>query len=290
MTSAAQAPTTFANPEVLRFYEELPFNYHGSAAAQANMIRASDSVAAYPALLPLLRPGLEVLEVGCGAGWLSLGLQIHHRCSVRAIDFNPVVIQRARELSRLLKQDVRFDVADLFLYRPPVPAELTISLGVLHHTDNCLLALERLCREFTRPGGHVFIGLYHRHGRAPFLAHFEAMKRQGASEAAMFAEYRRLHSSLIDETFAESWFRDQVLHPHETQHTLTEVAEVFEACGVELLSTSINDFMAIGQGRAPFETETRLEKTAEAALAAGEYYPGFFLALGRRGEGPGGTR
>jgi SAM-dependent methyltransferase len=282
MTSAAPASETFANPEVLRFYRDLPFNYHSSAASQANMIRANDSVAAYPALLPLLRPGLDVFEVGCGAGWFSLSLRIHHRCRVSAIDFNPVVVERARELTRMLKQDARFEVADLFLHRLEAKADLVVSLGVLHHTDNCLRAIERLCTEFTKPEGHVFIGLYHRHGRRPFLDHFEAMKRAGASVEVMFAEYRRLHASLTDDTFAESWFRDQVLHPKETQHTLAEVAEVFTRCGVELVSTSINGFQSLEDPQSLFETEARLARQGEVALAAGEYYPGFFVVLGRK--------
>jgi hypothetical protein len=34
-----------------------------------------------------------------------------------------------------------------------------------------------------------------------------------------------------DETMARSWFNDKVLHPHETQRTITEVSEVFKECG-----------------------------------------------------------
>jgi len=59
------------------------------------MIRARDAVEAYPVLLPLLRPGLTVLEVGCGAGWFALSLRLHHRCQVLGIDFNPVAVARA---------------------------------------------------------------------------------------------------------------------------------------------------------------------------------------------------
>ena len=49
------------------------------------MIRARYAVEAYPVLLPLLRPELAVLEVGCGAGWFALSLRLHHRCRVVAI-------------------------------------------------------------------------------------------------------------------------------------------------------------------------------------------------------------
>jgi hypothetical protein len=59
--------------------------------------------------------------------------------------------------------------------------------------------------------------LYHKYGHQPFLNHFRDMQKQGASEGAMLARYKELHSGLHDDTLLLSWFRDQVLHPHETQ-------------------------------------------------------------------------
>lgn len=264
---------------VLEFYKELPFNYHGSPAAQANMIRAQDSVMAYPILKPLLRPGIPVLEIGCGAGWLALSLRIHHQCDVTAIDFNPIAIARAIEVTQLLRQNVRFKVADLFSYQPDEPAELVISLGVLHHTADCLGALERLFDRFVRPEGHAFIGLYHSFGRHPFLQHFADLKASGASEDAMLAEYRRLHHRLTDDTFARSWFRDQVLHPHETQHSLAELFPLFDRCGMQLRATSINDFGTIEPRERLCALEREYERRAREELRKGEYFPGFFLCL-----------
>ena len=273
---------TAANPQVLEFYKSLPFNYHGSASAQANMIRARDAVEAYPVLLPLLRPGLTVLEVGCGAGWFALSLRLHHRCQVLGIDFNPVAVARATEMAQLLRQDVRFEVADLFAFDLPQPVELVVSLGVLHHTNDCHWALERICNRFVRPGGHVFIGLYHAHGRRCFLDHFAQMKARRVSEEAMFAEYRRLHAQLQDDVFARSWFRDQVLHPHETQHTLAELWPLLDRWGMELCATSINRFQPMSSREALIEAEQKLEGDAAEALRRGEYFPGFFVFLARK--------
>ena len=36
----------------------------------------------------------------------------------------------------------------------------------------------------------------------------------------MFAEYKKLDARNSDELNKMSWFRDQMLHPKETQHTL----------------------------------------------------------------------
>lgn len=281
----ATVPITFANPEVLEFYKELPFNYHESIQIQAASIRRKNPILGYPVLLPLLPPGLRVLEVGCGAGWLSLALSLHHRCDVHAIDFNPTAVDRAQKMATLMRQPVSFETADLFLYEPHTPADLVISIGVLHHTNNCHAAIERLCTRFVRPGGHVFIGLYHSRGRRPFLNHFAALRDSGATEDQLFAEYRRLHASLKDETFARSWFRDQVLHPHETQHSLVELVPLFERCGMSLVATSVNGFAPFDSAESLFEIESRLDEAGERALTAGTYYPGFFLVLAQKIDG-----
>ena len=282
MIQGSPQSKTHALPAVLEFYKDLPFNYHQSAATQANMIRARDAVGAYPALLPLLGLGTSVLEVGCGAGWFSLSLRLHHRCEVTGIDFKSVVVEQAREMATLLRQPVKFDVADLFVYEVEKQVDIAVSLGVLHHTGNCKKAVERLCTHFVRPGGYVFIGLYHEPGRRAFLDHFERMKVTGKSEQEMFAEYRRLHLQLRDEIFARSWFRDQVLHPHEAQHTLAEMIPVLDDCGMELVSTSINDFKPFDSLAAVLALEETFRAESHTALARGEYYLGLSCFLARK--------
>ena len=61
----------------------------------------------------------------------------------------------------------------------------------------------------------------------------------------MLLRYKELHSGLHDDTLLRSWFRDQVLHPHETQHTLEEMLPVIMDAGMKMVSTSVNRFAAI---------------------------------------------
>ena len=185
-------------------------------------------------------------------------------------------------LAHALGVSATFEVADLFMFENPVRYDLVASLGVLHHTNDCLAALNRTCTAYVKPGGHIFLGLYHKRGRRPFLEHFERMKRAGASEAQMLARYRRLHSALTDDTHALSWFRDQVMHPHETQHTLREIMPVLAAARMTLASTSINGFGPIGNLDELFAAEEKLEQVAVERLAANQYYPGFFVFLARK--------
>ncbi|HTO59901.1 MAG TPA: class I SAM-dependent methyltransferase [Bradyrhizobium sp.] len=271
-----------ANLDVLEFYRHLPFNYRGSARDHAKTIKSINQITSYAPLVPLLRKGTSFLDVGCGAGWLGLSASHHYRCNVTGIDFNPVAIERAREVGRALGTTAEFHVADLFQFESGVRYDVVASMGVLHHTDDCHAGVRRLCDHFVRPGGVVVIGLYHRHGRRPFLDHFEQMKRAGASESDMLGSYRRLHASLTDEVHLMSWFRDQVLHPHETQHTLCELLPVLEASEMEIVSTSINGFARFDSIEQLCELEPQLEQVGAERLMRGQYYPGFFVFLARK--------
>ncbi len=273
---------TFANPEVLAFYKTLPFNFRDSVESSAEAIREQNPLHAYPVLRPVLGSEVSVLDVGCGAGWFSNAISHHAGSAVTGIDFNPVAVARAKEVAANLGLSTRFEVADLFLYQPIESFDLVVSLGVLHHTDNCRAAVRHVCENFVRPGGHAFIGLYHKDGRQPFLDHFRAMKDRGESEKHMFERYKELHSQLHDDTLLRSWFRDQVLHPHETQHTLAEMVPIIEQAGMELVSTSINRFEPIGSLQSLFEEEKKLREIGLQRLQNNKYFTGFFVFLARK--------
>jgi SAM-dependent methyltransferase len=273
---------SYANAEVLEFYKTLPFNIRESVETSAEAVRTTDHAAAYPVLRPLLRPRLRVLDVGCGTGWMANSLAWHHRVDATGLDFNPVAVERARAVATALQLPAHFSVGDLFTYEPESPFDLVISLGVLHHTDDCHAAVRRVCTRFVRPGGHVLIGLYHRPGRLPLLEHFAAMRERGASEQQMFERYRQLHSQITDDTLLRSWFRDQVLHPHETQHTLEEMLPTLDAAGMDLIATSINRFEPIRSRSALCAEEQRYRAVAEERLRANQYFTGFFVFLAQR--------
>lgn len=275
-------PVQQTGAEVLAFYSSLPFNRHGTAATQAASIRRHDALDTYPVLRPLLRPGVQVLDAGCGTGWLSNGIRLRHRANVTGVDFNPGAIAFAREVADALGVDTRFEVGNVFTYQPGRRFDLIVSIGALHHTGDCHGAIRRIAADLLAPGGHFFIGLYHQHGRAPFLAHFEALREAGADEATLFEAYRRLHPSTTDETHLRSWFRDQVLHPHETQHTLAELLPVLRDAGLTLSATSLNAFAPIDDLPAVLASERGQYDLGVSRLQAGRYFPGFFLVLARK--------
>ncbi|MBK8980529.1 MAG: class I SAM-dependent methyltransferase [Planctomycetes bacterium] len=267
------------------FYTRLPFNMHSEAAEVARAVRANPIASSYPDLHALLTNGAvrTVAEFGCGTGWLSCSLALHYGVEVAAVDFTPPALARGRQLAELLGlgERVRFVESDLFEFRSPEPVDLVVSLGVLHHTRDCRAAFRHIQRQ---SAGAVYVALYHRPGRRPFLHHFQrVIARRG--EAAALEEYRRLDGVRApDDQHLESWFRDQVLHPHETQHTLREVCQWLEEDDLELRSTSINAF------RTPlpaldelFAKELEYEGVSVRALTDdARYFPGFFTVLAVR--------
>lgn len=150
-------------------------------------------------------------------------------------------------------------------------------------TDDCLGAVRHIAQNVVAPGGRVSIGLYHLHGRRPFLDHFAAMRRNGASEEAMYEEFKLLRtggpSSGGDDVFLRSWFRDQVPHPHETCHTLAEIWPLLDELGLELISTTVNRFGPVTSREAIFALERAMEEAGQGAPSEKRYYPGFFAVL-----------
>jgi SAM-dependent methyltransferase len=280
MTSAAADPPIDAR--VLEFYRTLPFNVAATPAALAARIRAANALEAYPPLLQLVGPGRRTLDLGCGAGWLSNTMALHQRATVTGVDFNPVAIEFARTAARELGTGASFVCSDLFDYTSSMPFDIVVSIGVLHHTKDCQAAVRRAAA-LVRPRGFLFVGLYHAHGRRPFLDHFAQLARDGCDEDARYRRFAALFGDQsLDETHLRSWFRDQVLHPHETQHTLGEMLPILDSCGMMLMGASFDDYARPVDLPRLLAMEADLERIGRERLAAGRYYPGFFCFLAQR--------
>jgi 2-polyprenyl-3-methyl-5-hydroxy-6-metoxy-1,4-benzoquinol methylase len=272
---------SYANSDVLNFYKQLPFNLRSSPNSHIEEIK-KNPVTAYPVIIPHLKKNIRVLEVGCGVGWLANSMAYHYGSNVTAIDFNNVAIERANEVKHILGTSCDFQQCDLFEYMPSTKFDMVVSIGVLHHTDNAIFGLEHIFQNCLKPGGYALIGLYHKYGRKPFIDHFMAMKQKGAKESELLFEYKRLHSTIGDEVQLNSWFRDQVLHPHETQHTLFELLPYMDKHNVKLISTSINKFKPFKSFDEIKLLEIDMEKIGLRKLKDGEYYPGFFVFLAQK--------
>lgn len=274
--------------EVRRFYDEQPFNHWTNVRAAAASVRDPEILSAYPDLHRQLDGGgiLRALDAGCGGGWLSAALAFHHGLEVVGVDFSQCSLDRAQELANALGVGprVQFVEADLLALDLGESFDLVVSLGVLHHTADPRGACQRIARH-ARPGGALYLGLYHRPGRRPFLDHFRQLIERDGPERA-FEAFRRLSDDRrSDEEHLRSWFRDQVLHPRESQHTLREVNGWLTDLGWRIVSTSINRFERFERVEDLFPLEAGYAHRSERALAEDRFFPGFFTVLARRVEG-----
>ena len=269
---------------VLEFYKTLPFNYYGSIEEQVkSVVQLSPIEELYLPLKGLVTPCKNILEIGCGPGWLTNSISNNYNKRVLGVDFNPHAIERAQAVANNLELKSEFRCEDLFKFSENKRSkeesfDLIISLGVLHHTDNYYGAIKAICKNLLGKDGYFFVGLYHQYGRKPFLEYFESLKKNNLTEDELLQKYRELHN-LKDETLLKSWFRDQVLHPHETLHTIEEVINLLPELGCKLVATSINKFGDIGNMQDLIKEERTIRQVAEQRLTERKYFPGFFVFL-----------
>jgi len=129
-----------------------------------------------------LRPGEDVLDVGCGTGSLAIlaKRQVGAQGAVHGIDAAPEMIARAREKARRAGVDIRFaEGAVQALPLPDSEVDVVLSTLMLHHVP--ATALPQVAREIKRvlrPGGRLlvidfamsaaggrrFFDRFHRHG------------------------------------------------------------------------------------------------------------------------------
>jgi SAM-dependent methyltransferase len=117
--------------------------------------RAAAGEAAF--FLPYLRPGMRVLDVGCGPGSITLGLVAAVTPGeVVGVDLQPAQVERAREgaRSRALA-NARFEVASAYeLPFPDASFDAALAHVVLMHLREPVRALREV-RRVLRPGGVI---------------------------------------------------------------------------------------------------------------------------------------
>jgi 2-polyprenyl-3-methyl-5-hydroxy-6-metoxy-1,4-benzoquinol methylase len=92
----------------------------------------------------------DIHEVGCGEGNLSI-IMANRGKLVKASDFSPKIIRKARENAKENKAEVRFEVNSIYEMQPSVSsAELIICCEVLEHLEEPERALKVLA-ELAKP-------------------------------------------------------------------------------------------------------------------------------------------
>jgi len=105
-----------------------------------------------------LRPNARILEVGCGAGLLTVALA-RHGYMVDAVDSTDVMLQTTRKTAahHCVEDRVRIQAADVHaLPFQPGTFDLVIALGVIPWLHSERLALREMQRVL-KPGGYLLV-------------------------------------------------------------------------------------------------------------------------------------
>ena len=130
---------------------------YGTAAGQYMAVRTASNSADF--FLPHLRPGMNVLDCGCGSGTITTGLaEVVSPGEVVGVDHEPVQVEQARALAAERGVDnVRFETADVFaLPFADGTFDAAFAHAVLMHVGDRAAALREM-RRVVRPGGVVAI-------------------------------------------------------------------------------------------------------------------------------------
>jgi len=142
------------------FYDEHPFDWISPAAAVD-----IHSVVARPLVTMIgeLNPNLLIVDVGCGPGRV-LGFLAERGFRCIGVDRSRVSVGLAVE--RFSRPGVVADNARLPFMDGA--ADVVISDGVIHHTDDPFASFSENCR-ILKPGGRMYLAVYKPTGRYPWL-------------------------------------------------------------------------------------------------------------------------
>lgn len=105
-----------------------------------------------------LAPSSQVLEIGCGAGFMAIALA-QHRFHVHAIDSSKAMLKQACQHAATSGATdlLSLDIGDVYaLDFEDNRFDLVIAIGVIPWLERPELALQEMAR-VTRPGGHVIL-------------------------------------------------------------------------------------------------------------------------------------
>ena len=128
---------------------------HAESVVRSHRWRTAENSAGY--LLPELRAGLDVLDIGCGPGTITADLaRLVAPGQVLGIDPSESVLEQARETASAAGRDnVRFDTGDVYaLDADPGTYDVVHAHQVLLHLKDPVAALREMLR-VVRPGGVV---------------------------------------------------------------------------------------------------------------------------------------
>jgi len=223
---------TEVTAKIRSFYEETPFPNYEGLEEFGELVSKGQSNPFSRQLLEAIGYNKTVLECGCGTGQMSHFLQLNNN-HVLGIDLSlsslglAVEHKQRNQLSRA--NFCQMNIFDLAIKDNSF--DVVISHGVLHHTFDARRAFASIVKK-CKPGGIVMVGLYNKPSRFPTWLRSKLIRFFGPK-----IDYV-VRNRIRDSRKAEVWIKDQYFNPHETWHSIDEVIQWFEECGVDYVNCS----------------------------------------------------
>jgi SAM-dependent methyltransferase len=191
---------------------------------RSRQIRGRDELRWIAELIPFREfAGRDLLEIGCGAGFDAYEFE---RSGARyvGIDLVPSNVELTLRHLRYHGYDPRVLVADAErLPFDDTAFDVVFSNGVLHHTPDIARALEE-ARRVLKPGGALYISLYHRMSAFYWLT--------------LFLEHHILRGGYRHRSFKDRLamieYSSSTARPLVNTYTKEEVRRLLVACGFEV--------------------------------------------------------
>jgi len=140
-------------------------------------------------LMRIGRKDLNVLEVGCGSGWLCQ--QLVPFGQVTGTDLSDDVLDRTKAISK----EIRFISGDFFQLDFPIASfDVVVSLEVLAHVADQTAFVAKIAR-LLRPGGHLMLATQNRFA----LKRWSGVVPQGVGQIRKWVDVKTLRRLLTSE-------------------------------------------------------------------------------------------
>lgn len=128
-------------------------SHKSSAPVLNNRTLESD----FPTLLPILKKGMRVLDVGCGTGAITKGIaqKVGKTGQVIGIDRNQELIEEGKALFNF-PDNLTFLITELLAYEPSEKFDLIVSARVLQWLPNPEAALQKM-KTWLKKNGRISI-------------------------------------------------------------------------------------------------------------------------------------
>jgi SAM-dependent methyltransferase len=264
------------------FYNEVKFpNYDNIDNFGTLIEKASRSIFAKK-LDEEIPFGSKILEAGCGTGQLSIFLSRFGR-KVYAIDISRGSLLEAKKfIDKCEIKNVYLSRMNIFKsFFPKNYFDFVISNGVLHHTHSAKLAFQNITK-LLKPGGYIFIGLYHKQGRFLHSIRQKIIGTFGTKFDFLDSFFKRNTS----EEKKKAWFLDQYKNPSETSHSASELLSWFEESDIDYISSVPFDFdpnvNLLKKRNKPFKYSLMIKEKIELFKLENLKEGGFFIMIGKK--------